>query len=148
MYPYELSRVAIQALIPHRDPFLFIERAQVESSNEISGQAIWPRTHPILQGHFPHRPVVPGVCLLESGAQLAGVLLHWRIQQLDRQGAGSGFLVSVQNAKFRQVLEADQILMLHCRVRTLNSRACWVKCGGMFSEKTVVEGEFIIALQF
>ena len=141
----ELTRTAIQDLIPHRDPFLFLESARVESEREISGLAVWSKAHPILQGHFPQRPIVPGVCLIEAGAQLAGGLLRWQGQNLRDSQNGLGVLASVQKAKFKHPLAPDELLTLNCQVRTLSRIAYWVQCTGTSHETCIFECELMIA---
>ena len=143
----ELTRTAIQGLIPHRDPFLFLESARVESEREILGLAVWSKTHPVLQGHFPQRPIVPGVCLIEAGAQLAGVLLRWQSQSTPASQNGLGVLASVQKAKFRHALAPDELLTLHCRVRALSPIAYWLQCVGTLQETFIFECELMIAQQ-
>jgi 3-hydroxyacyl-[acyl-carrier-protein] dehydratase len=146
----ELTRTAIQNLIPHRDPFLFLESARVESEKEISGLAVWSKAHPILQGHFPQRPVVPGVCLIEASAQLAGVLLRWQSQNVPASQNGLGVLASVQKAKFKRGLTPDELLTLHCRVRAMSPHAFVVHCTGSLhiSGAIVFENEMLLAQQF
>lgn len=146
----ELTRTAIQDLIPHRDPFLFLESARVESEKEISGLAVWSKAHPILQGHFPQRPIVPGVCLIEAGAQLAGVLLRWQGQNLRDSQNGLGVLASVQNAKFKRGLAPDELLRIDCRVRALSPHAFVVHCTGSLHTNgaIVFENEMLLARQF
>jgi 3-hydroxymyristoyl/3-hydroxydecanoyl-(acyl carrier protein) dehydratase len=141
----ELTRTAIQGLIPHRDPFLFLESARVESEKEVSGLAVWSKAHPILQGHFPQRPIVPGVCLIEAGAQLAGVLLRWQSQNLRQTQNGLGVLASIQKAKFKRGLAPDELLGIHCRVRALSPLAYLVQCHGSFDEAIIFDCELMIA---
>lgn len=145
----DLTRTAIQNLIPHRDPFLFLQSARVESEKEISGLAVWTKVHPILQGHFPQRPIVPGVCLIEAGAQLAGVLLCWQSQNLGESHSSLGVLASVQKAKFKRALAPDEFLALHCKVRALSPKAFVVHCTGSIhtSDKVVFESEMLLAQQ-
>ena len=141
--------MGIQALIPHRDPFLFLDFARIESDQEIYGHSVWGKDHPILQGHFPQRSIVPGVCLIEAGAQLAGVLLHWQSQKHLKSQSALGVLASVRNAKFKLALAPDELLVLQCRVRTLNLNAYQVHCTGTTGEsrELVFESEILLAQQ-
>ena len=70
-----LSAEQVQALIPHRVPFLFVQSAQILDATRISGWCAWQTDNPLFHGHFPELPLVPGVLLIEGAAQLTGVLL-------------------------------------------------------------------------
>lgn len=71
-YPFSLARRDIEALIPHRGDIFVCQSLTVNGPHSFAGVASWPRDNTLIQGHFPGLPVVPGVMLIESLAQLAG----------------------------------------------------------------------------
>lgn len=100
----------ILKLLPHRFPFLLVDRV-LEYEKETSLKALKNVTfnEPFFQGHFPDKPVMPGVLLLEAMAQAGGLLLG-----LSREGLGDKLFMftGINNAKFRRpVLPGDQLIL-------------------------------------
>jgi len=110
--PIEIEE--IKKILPHRYPFLLIDRVlSYTLEPEITLTAIKNVTvnEPAFQGHFPEMPVMPGVLILESMAQACGVLAHVALATSNDVG-GIYYLVKVDNAKFnRKVVPGDQILL-------------------------------------
>jgi 3-hydroxyacyl-[acyl-carrier-protein] dehydratase len=110
----------IMKLLPHRYPFLLIDK-MVDMDGEESGTAIKNVTinEPFFQGHFPGKPVMPGVLLVEAMAQAAGALV---LNHLGDAHAGKlVFFMSIDKARFRQpVLPGD---VVHFHVKLSNKRA-------------------------
>jgi 3-hydroxyacyl-[acyl-carrier-protein] dehydratase len=110
----------IMKLLPHRYPFLFIDK-MVDMDGEESGTAIKNVTinEPFFQGHFPGKPVMPGVLLVEAMAQAAGALV---LNHLGDAHAGKlVFFMSIDKARFRKpVLPGD---VVHFHVKLSNKRA-------------------------
>jgi len=100
-------RSDIEKLLPHRDPFLFVDEI-VEASNEkIVAKHVFTENEFFFKGHFPEYPVVPGVILVETMAQSGGAGLR----KLGVMGDGSlFFLATVDKVKFRrQVRPGDEV---------------------------------------
>lgn len=72
-YPIYLDGEAIKQFIPHRDAMLFAKNVTVLDHDHYRGEAVWEGDSFVFQGHFPGQPIVPGVIILEAGAQIAGV---------------------------------------------------------------------------
>ncbi|HEX7110176.1 MAG TPA: 3-hydroxyacyl-ACP dehydratase FabZ [Aestuariivirga sp.] len=109
----------IMKLLPHRYPFLLIDK-MIDMDGEESGTAIKNVTinEPFFQGHFPGKPVMPGVLLVEAMAQAAGALV---LNHLGDEHAGKlVFFMSIDKARFRKpVLPGD---VVHFHVNLSNKR--------------------------
>jgi len=104
----------IQALIPHRYPFLLIDRVVdvvFEPEKTITALKNVTINEPFFQGHFPGHPVMPGVLIIEAMAQAAGVLAH-----LDKAASGGSgglyYLAKVDNARFSRIVSPGDQLSL------------------------------------
>ena len=110
----------IMKLLPHRYPLLLIDK-MIDMDGEESGTAIKNVTinEPFFQGHFPGKPVMPGVLLVEAMAQAAGALV---LNHLGDAHAGKlVFFMSIDKARFRKpVLPGD---VVHFHVKLSNKRA-------------------------
>lgn len=103
-----IDNVEIQSILPHRYPFLLVDRVIELSVNERAvGLKNVTCNEPFFQGHFPGRPIMPGVLLLEALAQLGGILA---IRSSEAQGAPVVYLTGIDKAKFRKpVIPGDQL---------------------------------------
>jgi len=143
-----LNTEQIGELIPHRDPFLFINEAHVVNSCSIEGVAHWPAGHPILSGHFPGLPMVPAVCQIEALAQLAGVLLGMRTK-----ANGSdlphrvGLMGAVRSASFHSPVRPDQSVGMACSLRDISERAILVEGVGRIGTNLVLKSQFLIFME-
>ncbi len=135
----------IQAMLPHRYPFLLVDRVLEFSPNErlraLKNVSI---NEPFFQGHFPGQPVMPGVLIIEALAQASGLL----VQLSTDRGAGPQplyYLVKVDKAKFTQVVvPGDQLILdvdLKRMIRGMGLFACRASVAG----KQVAEAELLCA---
>jgi len=110
----------IMKLLPHRYPFLLIDK-MIDMNGEESGTAIKNVTinEPFFQGHFPGKPVMPGVLLVEAMAQAAGALV---LNHLGDAHAGKlVFFMSIDKARFRKPVLPGDVVNFH--VKLSNKRA-------------------------
>lgn len=104
----KLELEEIKKLIPHRHPFLFVDSCEIiEKGNKGVGYRKFLPDEYFFNGHFPNKPIVPGVILIESLAQTAGIVVSHYLSEISDL---SVLFTSVSNAKFRRpVVPNDQI---------------------------------------
>ena len=109
--PTEADIDLIQRIIPHRYPFLLIDRVrEIEPNRSAVGIKNVTFNEPHFQGHFPGAPIMPGVTIIEAMAQTAAVLVG-----VSNDLIGTGFLVyfmGIDNAKFRRKVVPGDVLEL------------------------------------
>lgn len=100
----------IMAIIPHRYPFLLIDRViSITLGESIIGIKNVTINEPHFMGHFPDRPVMPGVLIIEAMAQLAAVLVAKSMNTIQNKEV---FFMAIEEAKFRRIVEpGDTIVM-------------------------------------
>jgi 3-hydroxyacyl-[acyl-carrier-protein] dehydratase len=137
--PLDIRRV--MAALPHRYPMLLVDR--VESLDPDKGiVAIKAVTinEPFFQGHFPARPIMPGVLIVEALAQAAGVLA---VEALGLAGSGKlVYFMAIEGAKFRQPVEPGVLLRLE--VEFVQRRASVCK----FAGRATVDGKLAAEANF
>ena len=100
--------IGIQKILPHRYPFLMVDRVVKIDGNVIIGVKNVTVNEPFFQGHFPGHPIMPGVMQLEAIAQVAGILM---IQKAERAGQIAYFM-SAENVKWRKpVIPGDTLVI-------------------------------------
>lgn len=103
----------IQKLLPHRPPFLFLDQIDFDAaSKKVVGQWTPPTAWPVFDGHFPGRPMVPGVILVEMMAQAALVLGRCLEPDIENKVA---FLVSIDEARFRRPVLPGSLVEAHVK---------------------------------
>ena len=124
----------IMGLLPHRYPFLLVDKV-VDCIPGDSLHAIKNVTvnEPFFSGHFPQRPVMPGVIILEAMAQATGLLAFATAGKPEDETLY--YLVGIDKARFRRVVEPGDQLQLHARL-TRTRRNIW-----MFEARAEVDGD-------
>ena len=114
--PSKISEVvfdinAIKKMLPHRYPFLFVDKVvEIEFGKRIIGVKNVTVNEPFFQGHFPHRPIMPGVLIIEAMAQTGGILLF---SMLDTYEGKLAYFTSIDRARFRKpVIPGDQLFFV------------------------------------
>src|SRR5689334_10016395 len=108
-----LDTDAIRAILPHRYPFLLVDRITEMDEEHVVGLKNVTANEPFFQGHFPEFPVMPGVLVVEAMAQTAGVQVLSTIPDRHNKLV---FLVSVDNARFRKPVRPGDQLRIEMKV--------------------------------
>jgi beta-hydroxyacyl-ACP dehydratase FabZ len=131
-----LENIDIRDILPHRYPFLLVDRIVEMESDRIVGIKNVSANEPFFAGHFPDFPVMPGVLIIEAMAQVAGILVLFGVP--DRKTKLVLF-ASIEEAKFRKpVLPGDTLRM---DMKILKKKATAVKAQGVATVDGVVVAE-------
>ena len=137
--PLDVRRV--MAALPHRYPMLLVDRVErIVPDVSITATKAVTINEGFFQGHFPDRPIMPGVFIIEALAQAAGVLA---VESLGLAGSGKlVYFMAIEGAKFRQPVEPGVLLTLE--VEFVQKRATVCK----FAGRALVEGKLAAEAQF
>jgi 3-hydroxyacyl-[acyl-carrier-protein] dehydratase len=137
--PLDVQRV--MAALPHRYPMLLVDRVEeivpMKSIRAIKAVTI---NEGFFQGHFPGRPIMPGVLIVEALAQAAGVLA---VESLDLSGSGKlVYFMAIEDAKFRTPVEPGVLLTLEVEMVQARSRVCKFAGRASVDGKVAAEASF------
>ncbi|HSF29748.1 MAG TPA: 3-hydroxyacyl-ACP dehydratase FabZ [Candidatus Tectomicrobia bacterium] len=122
-----LDCLAIQAYLPHRYPFLFVDRiVELEPYKRAVGLKNVTLNEPFFKGHFPERPIMPAVLILEGMAQVAGVLAFY---SLGGRRDYIPFFTGIDKAKFRTPVVPGDQLQMALEVRRRHGDRMWAFIG-------------------
>lgn len=125
------ARAAIEERLPHRPPFLFVDRIVEESPDAVVTEWDVPEDLPAFAGHFPGRPILPGVLITEHALQSAALAI---LTGGDSLGGGVPVLVRIDQARFRRPVRPGETLTTRAEITESAANARWcrakVGCGG------------------
>ena len=131
----------IRELLPHRYPFLLVDKIIDKSDKYIVGVKNVSGNEPFFTGHFPQEPVMPGVLQVEAMAQTAGLLVLGSVDEPERY---STYFMKIDNVKFRQKVVPGDTLVFHVSFLSELRRGCANMKGYAFvGDKIVSEAEFM-----
>ena len=131
----------IKTILPHREPFLFIDEIRELGPDYIIGTKFVSKEEDYFKGHFPEEPVMPGVLQLETMAQAGGVLI---LSTVDNPEDYLTFFMKIENAKFkRKVVPGDTIIFRLNLISPIRRGLCHMHGKGFVDGKVAVEGDLL-----
>lgn len=130
-------------LLPHRYPFLLVDKiVDIDGDDSAVGIKNVTYNEPQFQGHFPNRPVFPGVLLIEAMAQTAGAICVLK----SRKAGGAGkpsvvYFMTIDKVKFRKPVGPGDVLELHMKKIKQRSNMWWFRGEAKVAGKIVAEAE-------
>jgi 3-hydroxyacyl-[acyl-carrier-protein] dehydratase len=137
--PLDIKRV--MAALPHRYPMLLVDRVEsLDPEKGITAIKAVTINEPFFQGHFPGRPIMPGVLIVEALAQAAGVLA---VEALGLAGSGKlVYFMAIEGAKFRAPVEPGVLLRLNVEFVQKRATVCKFAGRAKVDDKVVAEANF------
>ena len=136
--------VEIQKILPHRFPFLLIDRVTaLHSGSSIEAYKNVTIGEQIFQGHFPDHPIYPGVMIIEGMVQAGGVLAFKSMDEEAQEGTKEKvvYFMSIDNAKFRNPVRPGDKLVYQLNVLNHRGNICVLDATAYVDDKLVAEAE-------
>jgi UDP-3-O-[3-hydroxymyristoyl] N-acetylglucosamine deacetylase/3-hydroxyacyl-[acyl-carrier-protein] dehydratase len=128
----------IMKVLPHRYPFLLVDRIIEIGPKRIVGIKNVTINEPFFQGHFPGHPIMPGVLIIEAMAQVGGMLLMGSLTEPDTKVV---YFMSLDNVKFRQPVKPGDQLRFELEIIQLRGTVCKMRGVGKVDGEVVVEAD-------
>lgn len=132
----------VMRLLPHRYPFLMVDRVTQIEGNRLSAVKNVSINEPFFQGHFPGHPIMPGVLQLEAIAQVAGILM---LKQAENTGKLAYFM-SAENVKWRKPVRPGDVLVINVQLTKFRSKIGKAKGTCLVGDQVVSEADVTFML--
>jgi 3-hydroxyacyl-[acyl-carrier-protein] dehydratase len=134
---------AIGDLLPHRDPFLFVDELLSYDQQHIVGTKRFGSDEFFFPGHFPDYPVVPGVLLVEAMAQCGGA----GVNAQGTLGEALFFLATIEKAKFRRQVRPDELVRFEIENIRVSSRGLKQQGKALVDDEIAAEAQWLCLLE-
>lgn len=138
----ELDINVIKRILPHRYPFLLVDKIIMMDGMHVVGIKNVTANEEFFQGHFPGRPIMPGVLVVEAMAQVAGVLMLSK----DENFGKLAYFIGINNVKFRKTVVPGDQLVMEVEVTRFRSRTGQARATAKVEGKVVCEAELMFSL--
>ena len=136
-----IDHETIKNNLPHREPFLFVDAvSSFDEGKSISASFFLSKDLPFFKGHFPEKPIMPGVLIAEALAQASGLIVS-----LSKMSEGGIFYLASTNIKFIEVVEPECDLILKSQLERGFSGLYQFSVEAQVRGKTVAKGSLVLA---
>ncbi len=134
----------IMQIIPHRQPFLFVDKVEViEAGKSGVGYKSVTINEPFFAGHFPENPVMPGVLIVETMAQVGAVILL----SMDTFKGSTAYFAGINKFRFKKKVQPGDLLKMEVEIIKLRGKVGIGYGKAYISDGLAAEGEFMFAIE-
>ena len=142
----DVAREQIEQILPHRSPFLFVDAVrELDAGKRILAELELRADEPHFEGHFPGRPIMPGVLIAEALAQTSGLLLALSAMERGEEPAGKMFYLARADVKWTEPAEPGQTLELEAQLQRELGPLVAFKVRAYTRRKDVASGTLTLA---
>jgi UDP-3-O-[3-hydroxymyristoyl] N-acetylglucosamine deacetylase/3-hydroxyacyl-[acyl-carrier-protein] dehydratase len=134
---YDINEIL--KIMPHRYPFLLVDRIIKLEKDFVVGIKNVTISEPFFLGHFPEKPVMPGVLIIEAMAQVGGFLLLNRVKDTENKLL---FFMMIDKVKFRKPVRPGDQLRSEITMKRFRDKICVIQGKAFVEDEVVAEGEF------
>ncbi len=136
----------IMRILPHRDPFLFVDRVlELQVDEQVLAQRVLREEEPHFAGHFPSRAIMPGVLITEALAQTSGLLLALSAMERGERPEGDLFYLARADMKWTEPVVPGETLLLEARLQRNLGPLTAFKVRAYTRKKDVASGNLTLA---
>ena len=139
-----LGKAEIEEILPHREPFLLLDEVlELDPGRRVVARREVRAEDPWFAGHFPGRPVMPGVLIVEAMAQAGAVAVLW---QEENRGK-IAFFAGIDDCRFKRVVEPGDVLTLTCEIDTVRGPIGRGKATAHVGDQLAARGTLTFAVE-
>ena len=137
----------IMQLLPHRYPFLLIDRVLEINEDATEARVLKNVTanEPQFTGHFPEMPVMPGVLIVEAMAQACAVLVMARLSEEERKKKALFYFAGIDGVRFKCIVQPGDQLIFECRYIKDRANICWCEARALVDGNVVCEAKSLMS---
>lgn len=129
----------ILKIMPHRYPFLLVDKIITLDEDAVTGIKNVTINEPFFQGHFPEDPVMPGVLIIEAMVQVGGFLLLNKLEETENKLL---YFMMIDKVKFRKPVRPGDQLRSELKMKRFRKKLCVIEGKAYVNDEVVAEGEF------